>query len=330
VKHIATKIVSAIASTDIRSAVEFVLNTDVADDSELAEGLFEIFEEHYRFRFSEISLGELARLLEKLEKVKSLHSHFLGYFLVHAGLRDPKAVARLLLSRLEQKIKLDRERWESPASEANVLGGQLVENFDALPEHGFYDERFQDVVNHPDYIAALRLIRDAALIEANRSTVQYDDTLSKLFREFSLNYGAVSLDVLDEWVNSGDCEKLQTALQLLGDTYLGFYVNNVPFVSNYLRRAQDYGRAVFEEVQAAMLHSAEFGPTGVMAAHSGEVAYALIDLGLKAVERAQGEPLAQNFFQQLCEKVERGSNRSHSDKQLRKFSFTLIEGRPLN
>jgi hypothetical protein len=217
VRRSAAQIVSNIASIDISYAVELVLNCEIGDDSNFADGLFEVFGEHRGFDFDDITPEDLTRLLGKLEYVGSVRSFNIGQFLLNAALHDPKSVAQLLISRVLQKSKLDKERWESVALDERSLAKQLVDNFGGLPESGFHEEKFQEVVNNADYADALRLIRDAALNGDSRSSLLYEDTLSELFRDFSLNYSSSSLDVLNEWINSEDCQKVRTAIHLLDD-----------------------------------------------------------------------------------------------------------------
>lgn len=299
VRCAAASVVSSIASADMQRAMEFVFAAEVGDDSDFADKLFEIFEERRGFDFNDLTSAELASLLEKLKTVRSLKSYHLGRFLLVAALRDPVAVAGLLLDRIRRKAVLNRQRMEQPTARDRLLVKQLVDEFEGLPESGFHDDKFREVASHPDYPAALRLIRDAALTDEYDSAPLWEDTLSELFRDFSLNYCPASLDVLNEWINSGDRTLVRSAMQLLGDTYLGFYVSHLPFVSNYLRRARECGRAVYEEVERAMLHCAECGPPRAMASHRGERSHALFHKAHEAIENAEGDTLSIHFFQQL-------------------------------
>lgn len=310
VRRSAAGIVPAIASANMGRAVEMILETDVGEDSELADSLFAIFQERHGFNFDEITPDRLGLLLEKLNMVESVRSYHLGHFLLQAALRDPVSVARFLLGRVRLKIKLDKERTEKPVADIRLQMRQMLDNFGGLPESGFHDDKFQEVAHHPDYLDALRLLRDAALNEEYRSSLIYEDTLSELFRDFSLNYGPASLEVLNEWINSGDCAKVRSALYLLGDSYLGFYVNNIAFVSNYLRRAQECGRSVFEEVERTMLRYAESGPPRAVASFRGQRSNALFHNAQKALEQVQGDPLLARFFQRLRD---RGQERIQSE-----------------
>jgi hypothetical protein len=310
VRRRAADIVSAISSTEMNLAVDIVLETDIGEDSELANGLFKIFEKHGGFDFNEITSDKLEQLLGKLRMVESVHSYHLGQFLLHAALRDPIAVAQLLLSRVQRKAELNKESWEKPSADSHTQAQHLVNSFAGLPRSGFHEKEFKEIENHPNYKAALRLIRDAALGEEYSSVLLHEDTLSELFRDFSLNFCPASLEVLDEWINLEDCVKLKAAMRLLGDTYLGFYVSNVSFISNYLRRAKECGKGVFEEVERDMLHSAEYGPPRAIASRRGERSNALFYNANKALEDFQGDPLTVRFFQKLRD---RGHKRIQSE-----------------
>ena len=98
----------------------------------------------------------------------------------------------------------------------------------------------------------------------------------------------------------------------LGNTYLGFYLSNLPFVSNYLRRAQECGRAVLEEVEHGMLRCAEFGPPRAAASLRGERSNRLFHGALKALENVQDDPLTRRFFQRLHD---RGKEMIQSEMQ---------------
>ena len=265
----------------------------------LADGLYEIFDEQRGFDFDGITSDDLKRLLDKLNFVESVKAYHLGRFLLRASLRDPVNVTKLLLSRVRHKIKLNIERLTNRPAGNPLLAKRPADSFGGLPESGFHDDKFKEVANHPDYPNALRLIRDAALCKEYHSDLLWEDTLSELFHDFSLNYGPTSLEVLNEWINSGDCHLVQSALRLLGDTYLGFYVGNLSFVSNYMRRAQECGRTVFEDIERTLLHYAEDGPPRAIASHRGEHSYRLFHGALKALQDAQDDPLMSQFFQRL-------------------------------
>jgi hypothetical protein len=135
-----------------------------------------------------------------------------------------------------------------------------LDQFTGLPQSSFHDEKFKKILNHPGFREALRLIRDAALNEDYSSVGLYQDTVSELFCDFSLQYSSPALEVLNEWIDSGDCSRVRAAAELLEYTYLGFYVSHTKFLSNYLQRAFLCGKDVFEEIERELLGRAEYGP----------------------------------------------------------------------
>lgn len=312
VRRSAAEVVSNFAGADRQRAIDIVLETDVGEDHELADKLYDIFEERRGFDFESLTPDELKRLLGKLKTVESVSSHSLGRFMLRAALRDPIAVTQLLLDRVGHKAKLDQKRWETPDDDGRLQAKRAVDVFGGLPSAGFHDERFKEVASHPEYPDALRLIRDAALSEEYGPALLLEDTLAELFRDFSINYGSESLEVLNEWINSDDCARVRAAMRLLDGTYLGFYVANTHFVSNYLRRARECGRTVFEEVERDMLHCAEFGPRRAIASHRGERSNALFRLASQALDDVKDDPLTSRFFQKLRE---RGQEMIRSEMQ---------------
>jgi energy-coupling factor transporter ATP-binding protein EcfA2 len=301
VKRTAAQIVSGFAATDVRRALDLILGTDIGEDSELADNLFEVFEDRRGFDFTTLTSDELARLLEKLSGLNSIRTYHLGRFLLQAALREPIIVAKFLLDRVRRKVTLNNERLETRVDDSLTVE-DLADKFGGLPESGFHDQKFQEVANHQNFKDALRVIRDAAASKAYSSGLLFEDTLSELFHDFSLNYSSASLEVLDEWINSGECTKVRAAMILLEDTYLGFYLNNQTFVSNYLQRAKKCGADVFEEVEHAMLHSAEFGPPRAATPIRGQRSNALFHKASDVLRTVQSDSLIFRFFQKLREK----------------------------
>jgi hypothetical protein len=310
VKRAAAEILAALASLDFNAAVNMLLEVQIGKDTELAEKLFQIFEERFGAKLDEIDQSVLLKVLGKLDEVESVRNYHLSRFLAQVAVREPMAVAKLLLSRIRTKILLSKKRWEKPATDVRSYVAQMVDTFGGLPKSGFHSEEFRQVINHQEYRDALRLLRDAALDEYYSSAFLYEDTLSELFHDFSLSYGPLSLNVLDEWVNSGNCEKVTAVLELLGDTHLGFFVNNLPFLSNYLHRADKCGSVVFESVQQTLLTFAQNGPRRGIASLRGERSNALFHQANQALAVLHDDPLTSHFFENLRDS---GRNMIQSD-----------------
>jgi hypothetical protein len=301
VKRTAARIVENIASVDFPRAVGFVLNTDIGEDPQLADTLFGIFEERRGLDFASISTDELELLLKKLVEVESVADYNVGRFLLQAALRDPISVAKLLLERIKRKSAISQNTFSSATIDRISLRNAL-DRFSGLPQSAFHDDKFKEIANHPAFKDALRLIRDASLDKAYSAVGLYEDTVPELFRDFSINYSQPGLEVLEEWIDSGDCSKVSAAVILLEYTSLGFYIKHLKFLSNYLRRASECGSSVFDRVESAMLGCAEYGPPRAMASLRGERSNALFHKATETLEKIQSDPLSLDFFQTLRKK----------------------------
>jgi hypothetical protein len=236
--------------------------------------------------------------VDKIKDVETIRSYHLGRFLLQAALREPVVVAQFLLGRVKRKVALNHSKAARSFADSVSLMN-VLQKFGGLPEAGFHDEAFKQIASHPDFKDALRVIRDAALSDDYNTALLFQDTLSELFHDFSVNYSSASPEVLDEWINSEDRTKVRAAMRLLEDTYLGFYLENVDFVSNYLQRAKACGGDVFDEVERGMLHCAEYGPPRAMTPISGQRSSALFHQSNKILQNIGDEHLILNFFQQL-------------------------------
>lgn len=171
VKRKGADIVGSIASMDFPRAINLVLTTYIGDDSKLADTLFAIFEERRGFNFKSLSTGELETLVSKLTDVESVRDYHLSQFLLQAALRDPILVVKFLLERLKRKSAMARDTHAGSTADYAALQNAL-DQFTGLPQSSFHDEKFKEILNHPCYREALRLIRDAALNE-DYSSVGY-------------------------------------------------------------------------------------------------------------------------------------------------------------
>lgn len=79
--------------------------------------------------------------------------------------------------------------------------------------------------------------------------------LSQLFKEVSLNFTPTSLKVLDEWINSGEPDKVQAASYLLRDVPKSFVFIHVEFISNLLEQAYELGDDCYQAVSNDLFQS---------------------------------------------------------------------------
>ena len=205
---------SALAETHPRVAIDLAMDVEVGDNVHLAEKMCQLFFDGHGIPFRELTSDELKTLLSKLEDVKEIEDYFINTFLVKASEQDARAVVGFLLTRIKKKD--DDEA-----------------NYHALPISEFQDPLI-GLAASPDHESILREIRDTSL-EPGRSAEYW---IPQLFREASLDFeSAASLKVLDEWINSGDPVRIESAAHLVSRAQPAFVFKHVGFVENLLEHA---------------------------------------------------------------------------------------------
>ncbi len=236
VRGLAIGSLASLAKINLKLAIGLAKSVEIGDNVHLAEKLYRLFSNGRRVPFQELTSDDLKTLLSKLEDVQDIEDHYINTFLVKASEQDAKAVVGLLLTRIRKK---DNEGV----------------NYDALPILGFQNP-LVGLAASPDHETILREIRDTSL--ESGSSVEY--WISQLFREVSLDFeSAVSLKVLDEWINSGDAAKIQSAAYLVSHAQPEFVFKNVEFTANLLGRASDANSDCYRSAASNLRSSALSG-----------------------------------------------------------------------
>ena len=316
VRSSAAHIAVAIASIEPRRALKIVLKTDLREDGKFADELYAIFNPHQGTVFSNLSSSELKNLLEKLKNVDAVNTYYLGIFFLIAALRDPVAVVEILVHRVRHKCELAEKREPVSSDDFGLLSisAREVDNvFKALPEAGFHDEKLKTIENHADYPKALRYIRDASLDPRCRHDSVWQETLPELFRDFSLGFGSTSLEVLGEWIQSGDSVRIEAAADLLADSYMKLYFGNPQFVSEFLHAAQRCGRDCLKSVERKLRRCIIFGPRRGAASLRGELSNALFQGATMALNSVKGDVLTTRFFSEIRDEAQKMIEREKRD-----------------
>lgn len=237
VRRLAIGSLSSLAEANPKLAIDLAKGVEVGDNVHLAKELCQLFSDGGGVPFRELTPGDLKTLLSKLEDVQKLDDFNIRTFLVKASEQDARAVVGLLMARIR---KNDNEGTR----------------YEALPILGFR-EPLIGLATSPDHEKILREIRDILLEPGGAS----EYLIGKLFREVSLNFeSAVSLKVLDEWINSGDAARIQSAARLVFHANPQFVFKNVEFIANLLERAYDASSDCHRSVASNLRSSAISGP----------------------------------------------------------------------
>ncbi|MXX25387.1 MAG: hypothetical protein F4Z82_08100 [Caldilineaceae bacterium SB0668_bin_21] len=237
VRRLAIRALAALAEAHPNLAIDLAKGVEVGDNVFLANELCQLFSNGWGVPFQELTSDDLKALLSKLEDVQKIEDHYINTFLVKASEQDARAVVGFLLTRIRKK---DDE------------GG----NYDALPILGFQNP-LASLAASPDQETILREIRDISLEPGS----SYAYWMPQLFREVSLDFeSAASLKVLDEWINSEDAARIQSAAHLVSRAQPEFVFKNVEFTTNLLERALTAGSDCYRSVASNLMSCAISGP----------------------------------------------------------------------
>ncbi|PAX58296.1 hypothetical protein, partial [Brunnivagina elsteri] len=161
-----------------------------------------------------------------------------------------------------------------------------------------------------EYKDIIRDILDYVINPLNR-----DFLIPELFKLISFNFSSTSLNVLDEWINSQETERLQAASYLLRNAPKSFVINHLKFVSNLLEKADEFGDACYEticyDLQESFSMSEYSGILGENSYENGDIALH-IKVANIAEQFIRGTP-SHKFYQSLSKNIK------ESNESLRKF-----------
>lgn len=211
-----------------------VLSTDINDSTELASALCGIFHPTMGLSLDILSDTELKILLQKLEPILNISSSTIGKFVACALQRAPRLVIQFLLNRIEK----------AQSNESK--------NYQAIPFEGL-KSHLNSIEKSSEYEDILREIRNQALKVFQKYKCwlnNHNHYISKLFEEVSLGFNATSIKVLEEWINSEDCEKIQTVSSFLNHAPQSFVLTYVDFTANLLEQAYSLGDDCYKTVNS--------------------------------------------------------------------------------
>ena len=236
VRRLAIGSLAALAEANPKLAIDLARGVEVGDNVHLAKKLCLLFSDGRGVPFRELTSDDLKAILFKLEDVQEIDDYIINTFLVKASEKDARAVIDFLLARIRKK---------------DFEGAK----YDALPLMGFQNP-LVGLAAGPEQEIILREIRDTSDVEG--SSIQY--WIPQLFREASLDFeSAASLKVLNEWINSGDGDKIESAARLVAEAQPVFVFQEVEFTVNLLERAYAAGFDCYRSVVSNLTSSAISG-----------------------------------------------------------------------
>lgn len=269
-------------------AIELALSVEIGNNEKIADTYCGIFDPKYGIPPESLDEAQLRLILKKICQVQILEEDLydLNVFLTYCSTRIPEELVDLLLERIDL----------SKLTEHSTSG-----RFQPLPYNGFYGKGLNGISFSPFYKNILRKVRDRSL----HPDWQDSFWLPKLYSYISENISLTALEVLSEWIDTGDEEKIKAVALLVKEAPADFVFSHSDFVSNLLVSAQAISDDCYKEVRSDLSNSALYGvKTGLM----GEPSYEDQKIRDRAQEFMEMYPAgspAWNFYKWLSEQATR-------------------------
>lgn len=230
---------------EIDPVLQHAPRTLIDDDTEVADELFSLFDAGHAISPESLTEEQIRALLGKLEAVSQLDKHWIRTFLDHASRRTSEAVFDLLIHRLE--LAPDREVGYHTIGPGRIEELQSPETLEGLRESDDYEDMLREVRSY-------LLNEDVSAYMA-----------SNLFLSLSNGLDETGLEILNEWIESGEEEKMKAACRVFHDIAYDFVLEYPDFVQDTLESAESHSREMLDRFRssfysAAMTGSRQRGP----------------------------------------------------------------------
>jgi len=220
-------------------AVHLSLEAKIDNDEQLPDVLCGILDEKHGISPDKLTDDQLMSFLSKLERINIIDNSLYHFdkFLGYCSNRVPETVFEFLIKRLDIAEDSSREK-----------------DFQPLPYTGFR-HGLQGISSSPRYTDILKKVRERALSPKLHEYFW----IPKLFSEISDSFSAKCIDVLREWTESGDKNKIEAVAYLLEDASAGFVFSHSEFVSELLENAYKINDDCYRNVGSYLHRSAVSG-----------------------------------------------------------------------
>jgi len=265
--------------------IKLAIDIDISDDCELADDLCSIFQPRSGIDIADLKTDEIEKILSKLEGVTTLESNVHGRglwicnFFNLCSEKIPDKVIELLIKRIDiaNRTRIDTShKYNQP-----------------LPHLEFHN-CLKGIFSSPNYKSILRKVRDRII--CNERDIFW---IPHLFSEISKNYSPESLEILNEWIDTGDKDKIINVGFLIRNAPTDFLFDNAEFVSKLIETSYNISNECYYSISES-LNCVE--RSEVKSGTFGEpfpIDVKLRDLGLKYAEKYQKGSRTEHFYYSL-------------------------------
>lgn len=227
-----------------QAGLEVLMSIRIDDSKEVADEVVGEIGKHGAFKVTDLSPEHLDHLLAELVKCGSIEDYNIVTFLSDLSAVAPERVAKLLMERVEHK--------ETQQEDDDVWN----ERYKPLP-YMHRNSATLRISETKSYEKILREVRDWAAAEPESwKRTHYG---ADLFKMVSAGFDDATLKVLQEWIASGDNQKLEAAASLLSEAPSTFVFTNHAYVTALLEQAQKQGATYYKRVSSWLYGAAISG-----------------------------------------------------------------------
>ena len=268
-------------------ALELALGIEIGNDEKLADTYCSIFGKH-GISPENLDTKKLELILKKVSKIKVLDGNLyhLNIFLKYCSTKIPEELVDFLLERvdLSKNVKYS-----------------LNDRFQPLPYKGFYDNGLNGISLSPHYKEILRKVRDRSL------NPDWNESfwLPKLYSYISENFSLASLEVLNEWINTKNEDKIKAIGLLVKEAPSDFVFLHSDFILTLLTNAQAISDDCYRDVGSDISTSALYGVRTGIAGQPCSEDERIRDRAQEFMEIYQPGSPTWNFYNWLCEEAKK-------------------------
>jgi hypothetical protein len=238
-------------------AIHLALDVEVDRNVELAEELFQIFSTTL---LDSLTKAELEVFLHKLGFVNHLNGYHISEFLVYTSQKIPFSIFRLILRRIEVSVEKDEFNYQPfPSS----FYDNCLHYLSSAEEYGDMLREIRDLwFDCESQRGSILLNKSKNLTSVQTKTLIKEQLYKELYKEVSLTYiekssneskleiAPTSIELLKEWIQTGDEVKIKAVSNLINRFYSGFIFCHFEFVRNLIERADRVSDRCYEAVSS--------------------------------------------------------------------------------
>lgn len=261
-------------------AMELMGAVKLGKDEYVAKEYISQFEKKYGIDIDSLNKMEVKSILSKLENIEKIDDYEIENFLKYISQKFPEVFIDFLLNRVKVYDKKKEDSYQP-------FGHSLHKQISPLK-------------NSKDYQKILRKIRDKACID-------YVDNYwyLMLFKIISGNFNDISLKILEEWIDSGDSEKMKGVGNLVRHAYPDFVFNHPEFVEKILIASKRAGGDCQRSVGGSLFGNVVSRTKGGTIGQPTPEDIKMKNESKKLMEKYSPGHVAHDFYKNLLEYTEK-------------------------